>query len=41
MGIPGGSTDVESGSSMDEAKAETLHAMSDFTKEYGVDRRAE
>jgi uroporphyrinogen-III decarboxylase len=27
------------GSSMDEAKPETLHAMIDFTKEYGVYRR--
>ena len=40
IGIPGGSMDVESGSSMDEAKTDTLHAMIDFTKEYGVDRRA-
>jgi uroporphyrinogen-III decarboxylase len=28
------------GSSMDEAKADTLHAMIDFTKEYGIYRQA-
>jgi uroporphyrinogen-III decarboxylase len=30
---------MTSGCSMDEAKPETLHAMIDFTKEYGVYRK--